>query len=63
MILTLKRNQKKYVNTVENKENKKIVLYDPEKNGTFKMMFGFGQPFPPKHIPDSRIKRNINQKK
>ena len=34
----------------------KVKLYDPEKIGTFKMMFGFAQPV--KFIKDSRTKLN-----
>ena len=62
MILILKKNQKKNVNTVENKKKKKILLYDPEKTGSFRMMFGFAQPAPYKFQKDVRIKANKKQR-
>ena len=42
----------------------KAKLYCPDTQGTFKMMFGFGQPI--KYIKDSRTKlkkRNNDRKK
>ena len=42
----------------------KVKLYDPDKTGTFKMMFGFAQPT--KYIKDNRTKlkkRNNERKK
>tara|TARA_R100001244_G_scaffold79239_1_gene62355 strand:+ start:740 stop:883 length:144 start_codon:yes stop_codon:yes gene_type:complete len=36
--------------------SKKVKMYCPETMGTFKMMFGFGQPI--KFIKDSRTKLN-----
>ena len=49
----------KNVNTVENKKVK-IAMYDPEKVGSFEMMFGFKQPTtyrPNKWIPISERKK------
>tara|TARA_R110000824_G_scaffold177749_1_gene357283 strand:- start:481 stop:627 length:147 start_codon:yes stop_codon:yes gene_type:complete len=47
---------------VENKKKKKILLYDPEKTGSFRMMFGFAQPAPYKFQKDVRIKANKKQR-
>ena len=51
--------KKKNVNTVENKKVK-IPMYDPEKVGSFEMMFGFKMPKtyrPNKWIPISERKQ------
>ena len=47
---------------VENKKKKKILLYDPEKTGSFRMMFGFAQPAPYKFKKDVMVKANKKQK-